>query len=58
MTKDEKKAQNHRVLVDDIKEYIGDWEMSNHHYCTDEDVYKTFSHKKPKKVKKALKEIR
>lgn len=58
MIKSEKKEAKFRILVQDIETFIADWEMSNHHYCREEDIAKAFSSVKPKKVKKALKELR
>lgn len=58
ITKYDKKLREHLALVEDIKEFLADHARHNHHWIDDEVIIDVFSYIKPKKVKKALKDVR
>lgn len=52
------KDDKFKELLEEIEEFIANYDLSNSHYMFDEDIIKEFSHYKKKHVKKALKELR
>jgi Holliday junction resolvase-like predicted endonuclease len=52
------KEEKFQKIVEEISEFLGEHNQTNHHYLFDEDIIKIFSHHKKKHVKRALEELR
>jgi hypothetical protein len=52
------KEEKFQKIVEEISEFLGEHNRTNHHYLFDEDIIKIFSHYKKKHVKRALEELR
>ena len=54
------KIEKFEALVEELSEFIGDHDMSNHHYLFDDEIVGIFSQRgyKKKHILKALEDVR